>query len=114
MGQSEGSDMTVLVTGGAGYIGSHMALALADAGRDVVVLDDLSTGFDWMVTPSATLIQGDVGDEGLVPFSARQCAMALSGFSSLRPRPFMAMPGKARLPRRRHLTRFRPTAHRSS
>lgn len=58
--------MTVLVTGGAGYIGSHMVLALADAGKDVVVLDDLSTGFDWMVHPSATLIQGDVGNEALV------------------------------------------------
>ena len=34
--------MTVLVTGGAGYIGSHMTLALKDAGRSVVVLDDLS------------------------------------------------------------------------
>ncbi|MDG2571016.1 NAD-dependent epimerase/dehydratase family protein, partial [Vibrio parahaemolyticus] len=58
--------MTVLVTGGAGYIGSHMVLALADAGRDVVVLDDLSTGFDWMVHPDATFIEGDVGDESLV------------------------------------------------
>jgi UDP-glucose 4-epimerase len=58
--------MTVLVTGGAGYIGSHMVLALADAGKDVVVLDDLSTGFEWMVHSSATLIEGDVGDEALV------------------------------------------------
>jgi UDP-glucose 4-epimerase len=58
--------MTVLVTGGAGYIGSHMVLALADAGNDVVVLDDLSTGFEWMVHPAATFIEGDVGDEALV------------------------------------------------
>ncbi|MBQ0824656.1 UDP-glucose 4-epimerase GalE [Microvirga sp. HBU67558] len=58
--------MAVLVTGGAGYIGSHMVLALADAGRDVVVLDDLSTGFDWMVHPAAIFIKGDVGDETLV------------------------------------------------
>ena len=41
--------MTVLVTGGAGYIGSHMVLDLADAGEQVVVLDNLSTGFDWAV-----------------------------------------------------------------
>ena len=37
--------MTVLVTGGAGYIGSHTVHALADAGERVVVLDNLSTGF---------------------------------------------------------------------
>ena len=39
--------MTVLVTGGAGYIGSHMVYALVDAGERVVVLDNLTTGFDW-------------------------------------------------------------------
>lgn len=58
--------MTVLVTGGAGYIGSHMVLALLDAGEKVVVLDDLSTGFRWAVAPQATFIEGDVSDEGLV------------------------------------------------
>jgi NAD dependent epimerase/dehydratase family len=41
--------MSVLVTGGAGYIGSHMVPELADAGERVVVLDNLSTGFDWAV-----------------------------------------------------------------
>ena len=54
--------MTVLVTGGAGYIGSHMVLALADAGEDVVVVDNLTTGFAWAIAPQATLIQGDIGD----------------------------------------------------
>lgn len=54
--------MTVLVTGGAGYIGSHMVLALVDRGEDVVVLDDLSTGFDWAVRPPAELVVADVGD----------------------------------------------------
>jgi UDP-glucose 4-epimerase len=58
--------MTVLVTGGAGYIGSHMVLALADAGEKVVVLDNLSTGFPWAIHPSATLIQGDIGDKVLL------------------------------------------------
>lgn len=58
--------MSVLVTGGAGYIGSHMVLALVDAGQDAVVLDDLSTGFPWMVHPKARFIQGDCGDEKLV------------------------------------------------
>jgi nucleoside-diphosphate-sugar epimerase len=41
--------MSILVTGGAGYIGSHMVYELADAGERVVVLDNLSTGFDWAV-----------------------------------------------------------------
>lgn len=54
--------MTVLVTGGAGYIGSHMVLALVDAGEDVVVLDNLTTGFWWAVAPQAKLVEGDIGD----------------------------------------------------
>ena len=58
--------MTVLVTGGAGYIGSHMVLELLDHGEDVVVLDNLSTGFDWAVAEPARLVEGDVGDEALV------------------------------------------------
>ncbi|MGO4388190.1 UDP-glucose 4-epimerase GalE [Microvirga sp. 2YAF29] len=58
--------MTVLVTGGAGYIGSHMVLELLDAGETVVVLDNLSTGFRWAVPPEATLVTGDVGDQELV------------------------------------------------
>lgn len=43
--------MAILVTGGAGYIGSHMVLALTDMGEEVVVLDNLSTGFWWAVSP---------------------------------------------------------------
>lgn len=58
--------MTILVTGGAGYIGSHMALALADRGEDVVVLDNLSTGLRWAVPPAAELVEGDIGDEVLL------------------------------------------------
>ncbi len=58
--------MAVLVTGGAGYIGSHMVLALLDAGEEVVVLDDLSTGFDWVLPPEVILVRGDVGDAELV------------------------------------------------
>src|SRR5262249_29866618 len=58
--------MAVLVTGGAGYIGSHMVLALIDAGEQVVVLDDLSTGFARAVHPKAHFVQGDVADEALV------------------------------------------------
>ena len=58
--------MTVLVTGGAGYIGSHMVLALLDAGERVVVVDNLSTGFRSAVPPPAILIEGNVGDQDLV------------------------------------------------
>jgi UDP-glucose 4-epimerase len=58
--------MAVLVTGGAGYIGSHMVLALTDAGIDTVVLDNLSTGFTWAVAPAAKLVRGDIGDEKTV------------------------------------------------
>jgi UDP-glucose 4-epimerase len=58
--------MTVLVTGGAGYIGSHMALELLDAGERTVVLDDLSTGLARAVPGQAEFIEGDVGDQDLV------------------------------------------------
>ena len=58
--------MTVLITGGAGYIGSHMVHALVDAGERVVVLDNLTTGFDWAVAPGATLVVGDSGDQARV------------------------------------------------
>ncbi|MGQ0661517.1 MAG: UDP-glucose 4-epimerase GalE [Sphingosinicella sp.] len=57
---------TVLVTGGAGYIGSHAVLALLDAGWPVVVIDNLSTGFRWAVDARATLVEGDIGDQALV------------------------------------------------
>jgi UDP-glucose 4-epimerase len=56
----------VLVTGGAGYIGSHAVLALRDAGWPVVVIDNLSTGFAWAVADGATLIEGDIADQPLV------------------------------------------------
>jgi UDP-glucose 4-epimerase len=59
-------DMTVLVTGGAGYIGSHMVYALVEAGEPVVVIDNLSTGFATAVPPGVPLLVGDAGDEALV------------------------------------------------
>jgi UDP-glucose 4-epimerase len=56
----------VLVTGGAGYIGSHAVLALLDAGWPVVVIDNLVTGFRWAVPDAAVFAQGDIADQALV------------------------------------------------
>src|SRR5437763_9697703 len=58
--------MTVLVTGGAGYIGSHMVYALLAAGEKAVVLDNLSTGFDWAIAEGVPLVVGETGDQTLV------------------------------------------------
>jgi UDP-glucose 4-epimerase len=58
--------MTVLVTGGAGYIGSHMVHALADAGESVAVVDNLSTGFSHFIPEGVPLYIGDAGDENLL------------------------------------------------
>ena len=54
--------MSVLVTGGAGYIGSHMVLALTDQGIDTVVIDNLSTGFASALPKPMLPIVGDTGD----------------------------------------------------
>lgn len=64
--------MAILVTGGAGYIGSHMVLELVDAREDVVVLDNLSTGFRWAIAPAAKLVIGDIGDAALLRSVFRQ------------------------------------------
>jgi UDP-glucose 4-epimerase len=64
--------MTVLVTGGAGYIGSHMVRALVEAGERVVVIDNLSTGFSAFLPESVQLFIGDAGDENLVEGVIRQ------------------------------------------
>jgi UDP-glucose 4-epimerase len=63
---------TVLVTGGAGYIGSHATLALLDGGWDVVVVDNLTTGFDWAVDPRATLVRADIEDDDAVRGAMRE------------------------------------------
>src|SRR4051812_8722059 len=55
--------MAVLVTGGAGFIGSHMVACLGEAGRDVVVIDDLSSGHSDDVPAEVPLIIADVADE---------------------------------------------------
>lgn len=56
----------VLVTGGAGYIGSHAVLALVDRGWPVCVIDNLSTGFEFAIPEGVTLYQGDIADEALL------------------------------------------------
>ena len=64
--------MTVLITGGAGYIGSHMVHELFDAGENTIVLDNLSTGFDWAVAEGVPLIVGEMGDQALVARVVRE------------------------------------------
>ena len=56
----------VLVTGGAGYIGSHAVLALKDAGWPVAVIDSLVTGFRFLVPPGVPFYEGDVANRALV------------------------------------------------
>ena len=58
--------MKVLITGGAGYIGSHMGLALLDEGNDIVILDNLTTGSKKVLPSKANFIEGDISDLNLV------------------------------------------------
>jgi UDP-glucose 4-epimerase len=58
--------MAVLVTGGAGYIGSHSHHVLCDAGIDVVVIDNLSSGYERLLHPNAKFVFGDIGDSELL------------------------------------------------
>ncbi len=58
--------MSILVTGGAGFIGSHAVLGLTDRGEQVVVLDDLSAGFTPKFPDEVTFIEGSIGDRALL------------------------------------------------
>jgi UDP-glucose 4-epimerase len=64
--------MTILVTGGAGYIGSHMVHELVDAGEPVVVLDNLSTGFRFLVPSAVPFVAGSTGDGVVVAKALRE------------------------------------------
>ena len=63
---SEHLKPAVLVTGGAGYIGSHAVLALKDAGWPVAVIDNLTTGFRFAVPDDVPLYEGDIEDAELL------------------------------------------------
>ena len=58
--------LNVLVTGGAGYIGSHAVLALLDAGHQPIVIDNLVTGFRWAIAENIPFFKGDISDSELV------------------------------------------------
>ncbi|MBW0106944.1 NAD-dependent epimerase/dehydratase family protein, partial [Pseudonocardia sp. KRD291] len=83
--------MKLLVTGGAGYVGSVCAAHLVETGHEVVVLDDLSTGHRDAVPPGARFVEGELGDaagdvlsegfDGVLHFAAR----SLVGESVARP-----------------------------
>jgi UDP-glucose 4-epimerase len=66
------SESPILVTGGAGYIGSHMVLGLLDVGRDVVVVDDLSTGNKFLVPEGVPFVESKVGDRNCMSGVIRQ------------------------------------------
>ena len=75
--------MTVLVTGGAGYIGSHMVHDLVEAGELVTVLDNLSTGFRFLIPASVHFVAGSTGDRALVgEIIARQNVTAIVHFAA--------------------------------
>ncbi|OQW45026.1 MAG: UDP-glucose 4-epimerase GalE [Proteobacteria bacterium SG_bin6] len=74
-------DGAVLVTGGAGYIGSHAVLALCDAGYRVVVIDNLVTGFAWAVDPRATFMPMAVEDPAVVDLLRQHSVAAIMHFA---------------------------------
>ncbi|GIF43163.1 UDP-glucose 4-epimerase GalE [Actinoplanes xinjiangensis] len=73
--------MKLLVTGGAGYVGSVTSRLLLDAGHEVVVLDNLRTGFQEAVAPDATFVQADIADAGqvLTPDSGFDAVLHFAG-----------------------------------
>ncbi|MCA0978424.1 UDP-glucose 4-epimerase GalE [Qipengyuania flava] len=79
---SDATKVPVLVTGGAGYIGSHAVLALKDAGWKVAVIDNLSTGFEFAIPDGVPLYRGDIADaELLARIFAEQGTKAIMHFA---------------------------------
>ena len=79
---SEGKKVPVLVTGGAGYIGSHAVLALKDAGWPVAVIDNLTTGFRFAVPDGVPFYEGDIEDAALLArIFAEQGTQAIMHFA---------------------------------
>ena len=75
--------MNILVCGGAGYIGSHMVRALLNAGHQVSVFDNLSTGYEWSIPEGVFLLQADLLNEGaLASFLGSQPFDAVMHFSA--------------------------------
>lgn len=76
--------MKVLVTGGAGYIGSHVVKQLGEQGHDIVVIDNLSTGHEWAIT-SGRLEKGDLADTDFIErvFAAEQFEAVLHFAASI-------------------------------
>ena len=77
-------DRSVLVIGGAGYIGSHLVLDLCDKGYDVTVFDNLSSGFEVNIDPRADFIKGDILNDGDLASLFKKKYLAIFHFAALK------------------------------
>ncbi len=79
--------MRVLVTGGAGFIGSNIVSQLLDPGDEPVVLDDLSSGFAENLLPEVPFVEGDVRDAAAVAGAMKDCDVGHASRRQRRQRP---------------------------
>ena len=77
-------DRSVLVIGGAGYIGSHLVLDLCDKGYDVTVFDNLSSGFEVNIDPRVDFIKGDILNDGDLASLFKKKYLAIFHFAALK------------------------------